>query len=253
MQKWCPEPFDFPVPTATMPAPPAAFEAAGPRHSLLTGSQTAERFRKETGFSTPEALMTHLTADERATVFELVEIDVAAEYQKREEVLREEFARREQEIQAEFRNWGESFAREVEVELQATAKASVDLACDLAERIVRTAVSLDREILARVIENTLFKIQSGHPLEVTANPEDAAWLEGDPVLRERLRIGKVVPDRRMERGGCRIQCEGREWDASLKGQLDSLTDMVREMIAAPVDIPGSSPTETDEDHAGPVE
>ncbi len=250
MQKWCPEPFDVPAPAI---AAAAAFEADGPRHSLLSSGHTAERFRKETGFSSPEALMTHLTAEERATVFELVEIDVAAEYEKREAAIKEEFARREQEIRTEFRTWGESFARRMEAELQGAAKASVDLACDLAERIVRAAVSCDREILARVIETTLFKIQSGHPLEVTVHPGDAVWLEGDPGLREKLRIGKVVADRRMEQGGCQIKCEGREWDASLKGQLDTLTEMVREMTAAPADAPASRTTETDEDHAGAVE
>ncbi len=85
--------------------------------------------------------------------------------------------------------------------------------------------------MARVIETTLYKITEDAPLTVRTCPVDAAWLSGRSALLERLHIGQIVADRRIDQGGCVIQSDGREWDATLTRQLDTLSEIVAEMIA----------------------
>ena len=70
MQKWFPEPFDA-RPVAT--APPGAQE----RFAALDDAQRdegARLFRRESGFTDTKSLMASLTRDERAQVYELVEM-----------------------------------------------------------------------------------------------------------------------------------------------------------------------------------
>ncbi len=104
-------------------------------------------------------------------------------------------------------------------------------AVQMAEKIVRQSVAVAPEALARVVETTLFKIYADAPLTLRTNPLDAAWLSSQNELTERLHIGQIVADRRIDQGGCVIQCEGREWDATLARQLDTLGEIVAEMIA----------------------
>ena len=87
MQKWSPEPFDA-RPVAT--APPGAQE----RFAALDDAQRdegARLFRRESGFTDTKSLMASLTRDERAQVYELVEMDLEADYREREAALTAEF------------------------------------------------------------------------------------------------------------------------------------------------------------------
>ena len=106
------------------------------------------------------------------------------------------------------------------------------LAVAIAEKIIRDRVDMDRGVLVRNLETALFKIQSDRPVTVLVNPHDQGWLAEDTALRERLRIGAVVPDRRVEVGGCRLRTDDGEWDATLKQQLESLADLVEGALRA---------------------
>ena len=248
MQKWCPEPFTLEGPTVG----PSAFQPESPEPKAAVGQDLAVvRFRKESGFSTTEALMSHLTREERATVFDLVEIDVAKEYQGREQELQEQFEEKLTDARNEFQTWAKEFQEQMDKELREISAASVDLALQLAERVVRTRIELDPEVLVRAIENTLFRIQGGKHLTVTVNPEDGQRLQSDPEMMERLHIGTVETDRRIEKGGCLIESGGREWDATLTGQFDALGEIIQELLAAPSDEP--LPTDTEPDGAPDVE
>lgn len=233
MQKWCPRPFavdgtsvgQFAAGLVTVGG-----ESLPPVAATITGP-APQKFRRESGFADGKALMSHLTPEERSQVFELVELDVAKDYAAREELVRAECERRSEQTRQEFLNWGTEYAQQTDREMRQIACSAVRLAFQLAERIVRARVAADPGILVRAVESTLFKIQSNRPLTVTVNPEDAAWLEQQPELLKRLRIGEMVADRRVSRGGCRIESQAQEWDATLRGQIDALAELLEETMA----------------------
>ncbi len=254
MQKWCPDPFDVGTPRGgSAVVDPAAFEPAGP--VVVADDAGLCGFRREAGFADTRSLMNSLTKEERAQVYELVEIDLIEEYKQREADISREFETRLADAKADFgemfNTWTENVARVLASELKEAAAASSRLAVQVAGKIVRTSVEVDPEILARVIETTLFKIASHEPLVVVTNPVDAAWLSGQDGLLERLGIGSVVGDRRVERGGCVIKCEGREWDATLTSQLDTIGDLIAEAIATSEADPAVFGTASRVDPAGP--
>ncbi len=235
MLKWSPEPFD--VATAEEASPVANaddFQSTVVGETDSVASTNAREFRREAGFADTKALMNALTQEERAQVYELVEIDLAEEYQAREAEQAAAFATQLQETEAETAQmmsaWCERIAGAMASELHDAAAASARLAVQMAEKIVRQAVAADPETLARVVETTLFKIADSAPLTIRTSPADAAWLESQPSLQEHLNIAHIVADRRVESGGCVILSDGREWDATLSRQLNTLEEIVTESI-----------------------
>ncbi len=218
------EPFaseDVPTPTVMDAVEFEPNSTAVPEADVDSGN--AREFRREAGFTDTKSLMGSLTAKERAEVYELVEIDVAEEYAAREETLTSEFDARLADAKAEAQQMMETWTGQLNAamarELKEAASASARLAVQMAEKMVRQTVAVDPEALARVIETTLYKITEDAPLTVRTCPVDAAWLSGRSALLERLHIGQIVADRRIDQGGCVIQSDGREWDATLTRQL----------------------------------
>jgi len=237
MLKWSPEPFDTPAASPeTAVGDAVAFE---PVEVAVIGSSagdaTVQQFRSEAGFADTKSLMNSLTQEERSQVYELVEMDLADEYAAREKALEADFTQRLSDLEArhtdDFDRWTSEIAAIMATEAKEAAGAAARLSVQIAGKIVRRAVAAEPEILARVIETTLYKIAESSPLTIQASAADAEWLSGQAGLRERLHIGEVVADRRMESGGCLIKSGGREWDASLARQIGSLTEIVTEMIA----------------------
>jgi flagellar biosynthesis/type III secretory pathway protein FliH len=236
MQKWCPEAFDA---TSALvfrddgpsfePIVPAGLPAAA------VDAEVDRGFRSERGLGDPATIMNHLSPRERTMVCELVEQDVARVYAEREAALRTEL---EQAMQAELARvqqaqqaFAENWRQETDRRLQELAAASARLALQVAGKLVRRVVQDDREVLVRAIETVFYGAGTREPLTVTVHPDDAAWLESDPELTARLRIGSVVADRRVEQGGCLIAADGREWDATLGSQLESIGEVVEEWLA----------------------
>ena len=51
-----------------------------------------------------------------------------------------------------------------------------------------------------------------------------------PDELETLNIVSVESDRRIERGGCAITSEGQEWDYTVGGRFEKLSEIIRESI-----------------------
>ncbi len=253
MLKWSPEPFDLAAEDGRSPLVSSDdFQSTGVGASHCADGNSVREFRREAGFNDTKALMNALTPDERSQVYELVELDLAEEYRVREQELTAEFDTRVAAIKIEneefMAGWTERLAGAMAVQLNEAASASARLAVQMAEKIVRQAVKVDPEVIARVVETTLFKISESSPLTLRTSPEDASWLEGQSALLARLHIGNVVADRRVDRGGCMVQSEGREWDATLDRQLETLAEIVSEMIGTAVPDPSVLTSQT----VGPV-
>ena len=104
------------------------------------GDDGAVRFRREVGFTDPGTILSHMSQHERSVVFELVEIDVAADYERREQELRASLEAQRESDTTELRQasqaWAEDFAAKREKDLQEMAAACARLSLDLAEKIV---------------------------------------------------------------------------------------------------------------------
>jgi flagellar biosynthesis/type III secretory pathway protein FliH len=242
MQKWLPDAFtpDAPVVASMVGKATLEFESGYSQNTnaldAATDPSNGNRlFMSESGFSGPEAIMSHLTSDERAQVFELVEQDITRKFRKREEKLKEELVsdldKARQDFQKTMDTWSENLENVLAAHLKKTADMSVRLAFHLAEKNVRTRVQCDQEILVRALETTLFKVDGDKKVIVNVNPDQVELLESQDKLKERLGIHQVVADRRVDAGGCLVRTEKMEWDATIKSQLEYLGELVEEMIA----------------------
>ena len=237
MQKWSPEPFETPE-ASTLPAGVATAEFETGEAGLFgsPGHATDVRqFRSELGFTDSKSLMNSLTTDERGQVYELVEMDLVEEYQEREKQLREEFGEQvaadQAEMASQMAQWTTDLSEIMARQIKEMAAAAANLAVQVAGKLVRAQVAADPSVLARLIETTTYKITESEPLTIQASVPDAEWLSGQTELCERLHIGEIVADRRVEAGGCLIRCGKNEWDATLARQLGSLEEIVSEMVA----------------------
>jgi len=234
MQKWSPKAFAEPPACGAGYEPLAAASAIEPHNAA---------FRPEARFADAHGLLRQLSRDERAQIMELLDLDLRREHA--DQVSREaaaqaaaEAARREAEAAALAR-WQAELADEVRREcrdgLAALVRHTADLAVLLATKIVRREVAADPDVLVRALETVLYKVEAGAALTVTVHPDDAAWLAAAPELRERLRIGEIKEDRRLERGGCLVKAADLEWDATIERQLAVLGETLDEALAVPPD------------------
>lgn len=244
MQRWCPEP---------LVAEPAAgsFQPLGVAE---TAPPSTPDFRPEAGFTDSRGLLASLSREERAQVVELIEQDLRREYearaqeqeQARQQAHAEALADQERTRQRWQQELGEGLQQAHAEAVTTLARRTAEVAGLMARKIVRREVAADPTVLIRTLETVLYKVDAGCELSVTVHPEDARWLADDPALRERLRIGEVKEDRRLERGGCLVQAEGNEWDATIGRQLAVLSETLEEALAASGSGAGDDP---EGDHA----
>ena len=235
MQKWLPDAFVTDnAPLAKPAAASGVFEPVGTGEEPSPDSAVS-RFRSESGFSDTQTFLKLLTRKERAQLFELVEQDVASEYETREKEMQAKLVIQTKSLEDTFQMGLANLATELESavaeQLKEISAASARLAVQLAERIVRKTVTLDQEVLTRTLAATQHKLQDKSSLTVILNPEDAFWLEARPEMVKELKISKVQTDRRIERGGCVIKSDNQEWDATIARQIESFTEIIEEAIA----------------------
>lgn len=177
-----------------------------------------------------------LDAQERETLFRLVETEVRGEVTRQ---LRLENEQWRQGIDATIRELAAAARTQVADELHDVARNAVELSIAMAEQILRRAVELDRDVLLKAVETIIFRAERGTSFTLIANPADVAALQDHAEALRELNIISVNPDRRIERGGCVINAGGREWDYTLGGRFERLAEVVRaSMLELPDDRPG---------------
>ncbi|MFH1844473.1 MAG: FliH/SctL family protein [bacterium] len=220
MQKWSPEPF-------AAPATEQPFIPVGKEWSDDPLASRLRDYRPAYGFDGSNSLLGHLTGDEREQLYQLVETDVEAAY-------REKYQKHAKEQEAQSAHFLADMAQQLQTENQQNvgilARETATLALSIAEKIIRHEVTLDVTVLQRTLETVLYKLDSSATLEVVVNPEDASRLKTDPELLEKLRISKVVTDRRVEAGGCLARTERQEWDVTLSKQLATITEIIQQNL-----------------------
>jgi flagellar assembly protein FliH len=239
MRKWCPEPLDnapeqtggpewLPLPffgeSATFADVPADSGTVGPVFETdpsLAGNHSPWKLLSQ---EDKERLLTEIRA-ELEKEYESKAADRQLEHQAEIEEIRSGFTR-------SLETWTGHLEAALDQRWTNLAAEAVGLALVLAGKVIRKHVDTERDFLARTMETALYKIENAQPVMVTVHPDDARFLHEHPELVQRFRIGEVIPDRRVEKGGCRIQSGAREWDATIEGQLTALREVIEESWAA---------------------
>lgn len=113
----------------------------------------------------------------------------------------------------------------------------LNLAVQIAEKIIRREVETDPTVAQRIAEEALRQAVDKHHLRIRVHPEDLATLQAiAPELRAALddvREFEIVPDRRsghrrMARGGCLIETESGVIDARIETQLEEIREQLME-------------------------
>jgi len=107
-----------------------------------------------------------------------------------------------------------------------TAKAEhtlVELALQIAKKIVGREVTIDREIALTLVKVSLAKLHNRSIATVHLNPIDFAFVQ---THRERLDFRgslELVEDRSISVGGCLIRTETGDIDARIESQFDEIS------------------------------
>jgi flagellar assembly protein FliH len=126
-----------------------------------------------------------------------------------------------------FANVGQSLIVLEEQMIARYTPSMVQLALEIAEKVVHKAVAAEPEIVAAVLERARQEVSEARRVCVRLNPKDHELLgEIRPDLltlgNDAGRVIEVVPDEDVTRGGCRIETDIGVIDATLPTQLGEL-------------------------------
>ena len=239
MLKWCPKSFANDLEVDRTPGSGCpSFEKGIAPHSdeQIPGSGGSPAFEKSALTAESTSLWNLMSDKEKESLRDSARTDLQEEFKVRENELREshrsELIQVREVLEARLENWSHELSSGLARDRHAMAVDAAGLAVALARKIIRDTVAVDQGLVVRTLETALYKAQDSHPLTVILHPDDAEYLGDNPDLMSRLRIDKIVPDRRMEKGGCRLKSGYREWDATLTRQVDTLAAIVEETLAA---------------------
>jgi flagellar assembly protein FliH len=110
--------------------------------------------------------------------------------------------------------------------------AAVDLAFQIAEKVIGTTVVSDREAVLGVVSGALLRTTDRDHLVLEVNPGDFELVR-DSASELAARLGgisrmEVVSERRVEPGGCVVRTEAGEIDARVSAQLERVRQLLAE-------------------------
>lgn len=139
------------------------------------------------------------------------ETEVAERVEAQADILREELAATIEQIS--------SMAGEITVRVETEV---VELALEIAKKIVGREVSRDRDIICALVKIALGKLHNRSIAEVRLNPEDFLFVQ---THREKLGFRgalELVEDASITVGGCLIHTETGDIDARIESQFDEI-------------------------------
>jgi flagellar assembly protein FliH len=110
--------------------------------------------------------------------------------------------------------------------------AAVDLAFQIAEKVIGATVASDREAVLGVVSGALLRTTDRDHLVLEVNPGDFELVR-DSASELAARLGginrmEVVSERRVEAGGCVVRTEAGEIDARVSSQLERVRQLLAE-------------------------
>jgi flagellar assembly protein FliH len=112
----------------------------------------------------------------------------------------------------------------------------VELAFQIAEKVVRQRVAADPDTTLGVLEHALRKAFVRDGLTVLCNPADLERLSGASEILQ-TRVGSLtglslIGDRRISQGGVVVRTDAGDIDATIESQLERLRDLMFDERAA---------------------
>jgi flagellar assembly protein FliH len=110
--------------------------------------------------------------------------------------------------------------------------AAVDLAFQIAEKVIGATVASDREAVLGVVSGALLRTTDRDHLVLEVNPGDFDLVR-ESASELAARLGginrmEVVSERRVEAGGCVVRTEAGEIDARVSSQLERVRQLLAE-------------------------
>jgi flagellar assembly protein FliH len=110
--------------------------------------------------------------------------------------------------------------------------AAVDLAFQIAEKVIGATIASDREAVLGVVSGALLRTTDRDHLVLEVNPGDFELVR-DSASELAARLGginrmEVVSERRVEPGGCVVRTEAGEIDARVSAQLERVRQLLAE-------------------------
>lgn len=106
----------------------------------------------------------------------------------------------------------------------------INLSVEIASRIVRKEIELDRNIISYIAQETLSRVEDkDETLILRINPIDYdVIVEQMNRLKESSGLKNIIiePDQSIEQGGCLLETQKGEIDARIDEQIKELTDAV---------------------------
>jgi flagellar assembly protein FliH len=117
--------------------------------------------------------------------------------------------------------------------------AAVDLAFQIAEKVIGATIAYDREAVLSVVSGALLRTTDRDHLVLEVNPGDFELVR-DSASALAARLGgisrmEVVSERRVEPGGCVVRTEAGEIDARVTSQLERVRVLLAEASGATPD------------------
>ena len=114
--------------------------------------------------------------------------------------------------------------------------AAVDLAFQIAEKVLAATIASDREVVLGVVSGALLRTTDRDHLVLEVNPGDFELVR-DSASELAARLGginrmEVVSERRVEPGGCVVRTEAGEIDARVSSQLERVRQLLAEARGA---------------------
>lgn len=100
----------------------------------------------------------------------------------------------------------------------------LDLALSIAKKIIQTEVAQNPNVIAGVVHAALEQVQNQTIIAIHLNPDDVETLQ--PEFSDG-RI-ELIPDSAVQRGGCRVETDLGELDATLETQWEMIERSMRE-------------------------
>ena len=117
--------------------------------------------------------------------------------------------------------------------------AAVDLAFQIAEKVIAATVASDPEAVLGVVSGALLRTTDRDHLVLEVNPGDFELVR-DSAAELAARLGgisrmEVVSERRVEAGGCVVRTDAGEIDARVSSQLERVRQLLAEAGGGPAD------------------
>ncbi len=127
-----------------------------------------------------------------------------------------------------FRNTLEEIARVRERAIKENELEIVNLALDVARKLIGAELHNDPQTVAKVISKAISRLSVREGLVVKVNPEDHQILSNGTA--EFLEAVKLVPDSTITRGGAVIESSGGNIDAQIEEQLAEIEKSLKQGI-----------------------